>query len=175
MAPIRVVFLPRQDASITDITQWHGQQSHLAHTWWHSIFISAVNSLPIHTRTRRHNTTATFIETDTSPTYLRVYSEDVPSLDIAIEAACSTSALSTDLEWYFLCRRCGQRQLLDEGEPLDPSAFGLGSMVDLSKCVRFTAHLAFSLRCTDDAFSLFWNAKNTSKWSSRTGELLCFG
>ena len=155
---------PKNSASARYIDQWQEQQATMSHTWWQTVLIPAIDSLPPTTRTRRFNTTSTFLTTNMEPQYLRVYNEDVPHLDRVM--ANTTSPMNVDLDWFFLCVHYGQRQLLKEGEELGPHAFGLGSVFDLSNCCRFSAHLALNIDCTDPSYSLFWDARYTARYTA---------
>ena len=77
-----------------------------------------------------------------------------------MESATSIAPMSVDIEWWFLCFHYGQCYLLRAEEVLGLAAFGLESLFDLTKCYKFSVHIALSMKHKDPSYSLFWHARH---------------
>ena len=163
---VRVIFRAKDSASAMELDRWREQENSLPRAWWESVFIPAINSLPSTAKTRRLNTTSTFMATGVLPTYVRLYKADIAALDRALVDSSRSSTLTNDFEWHFVCWQLGQRHELEPNEELDPTAFGLADLFDTSCCSKFSAHIGFNLRCTDPAYSVFWDSRRIYNWST---------
>ena len=163
---MHVVLRAKMDATPMNLRSEQEQQSSLQNKWWMSIFIPALNSLPDECRTRLFNATQTIQRTKIMPEYIRIYKEDLPLLDRALQDVLGLD----DLDWYFVQWMYGQRMDLEEDEHLGPDAFRLGDMFNLSSATKFSIHIALNFACKDSNYSLFWNRNRALNWSS--GEFL---
>ena len=96
-----MIFRAKDSASAMDLGRWREQANSLPPVWWESVFITAINSLPATAKTRRLNTTNTFVGTGILPTYARLYKADTAALDRALADLTRASMLTNDLDWYF--------------------------------------------------------------------------
>ena len=170
MNSVHVVFRTKLDATADDMCGVRGEERSLAREWWMSILLPAVHSLPEDTKTRLFNTITTFQTTGILPTYLRIYSDDLPLLSSTLQDATMESSLHHHLSWYFVYCKYGQRHEIAEGETLGPEAFRLGAMFNLSTATVVSIHLAINFKCKDKRYSLFWHRQKTFSWSTSVGE-----
>ena len=160
--PVYVILRLKSGVRPIEASQWRENQMGLASTWWTTVMLPAVASLPDSCRTRHFNPVMTSTRTGILPKYLRLYDEDLAQLDSALQAP---SSMESDLSWYFVCCKFGQRKELDPGERLGPESFGLGDAFDLTDIVSISVHLALNFGCTDERYSLFWNSDTLSTWT----------
>ena len=161
LSPVYVILRPKSSATAHKVAEWSKQWQNLPKVWWMSVFIPAIRSLPVDTRTRRFNTVRTFGVTGLLPTYMRLYKEDIVPLDQALN---NPMHQLDDFEWFFISYGYGQRKELEEGEPLGPGAFGLSDMFDLTSITKISLHIALNFSFTDRTYSLFWDLEETYRW-----------
>lgn len=165
---VYVILNPKSSTPPHVLSEWMSNQRNLSKVWWDSIFIPALLSLPVTTRTRHFNIVRTAQITHILPSYVRLYDEDMVALDQALHAQREMD----DFEWFFIVSAFGQRRLLREGEILGPEAFGFNEMFDLTKAIKVSIHIAMNFVCTDSTYSLFWHRQRTFGWI-RCESFLC--
>jgi hypothetical protein len=158
---VYVVFRPKSTAAANVISEWKEHPKKLPKVWFMVVLIPALRCLPPNTRTRRFNGLQTIQQTDLLPSYVRLYNEDIVSIDQALLAPVGEM---DDFNWFFMCHGFGQRKLLEEDDSLSPEAFGLGIMFDLTNIVKISLHIAINITCADASYSLFWHRERTHNW-----------
>ena len=123
------------------------------------VLILVMKALPRKSRIRRYNAITTSKETHILPSYLRLYEEDVATLDRSI-----ASTGLADFTWFLYSCKFGQRKLLETGQSLGPGPFGLDDGYDLNTAMRVSLHLALNFSCIDNSSSLFWSFDETKRW-----------
>jgi hypothetical protein len=130
------------------------------------ILIPAIESLHGNMRTRKNNTVATTCTTGVVPDYVRVYKEDLTSLDSALREATQSSDDMKSLLWYFASWKFGHQMQLEEGQEMSMESFAIDKMFDKDTIEKASFH-DFHSTCTD--YSLFWDRPKTKEWTK--GEL----
>ena len=111
-APVNVLLTFKPDTNLVDAEEWKMAQKNLPHKWFTTILIPAIESLDGSRRTRLNNTVSTMCMSGIIPDYIRIYKEDLTSLDDAISEATQSSEDMKSLLWYFASWKFGQQMRL---------------------------------------------------------------